>query len=135
MGRIQKEEEEKRLKDEQEAWEKMPRWKKEKILRERKGSLTNGSPEKNSPAGTPVRKDSLNGSQCDNGLNQTESNINVIVNGENSDNVSDLKEESMVNPVDKLQTPNDMITTKWSEWVEKELEKTKEIEVKDDLKP
>jgi len=142
--RIQKEEEEKRLKDEQEAWEKMPRWKKEKILRERKGSLTNGSPgknsladssEQNSPAGTPVRKDSLNGSQCDNGLNQTESNINVIVNGENSDNVSDLKEESMVNPVDKLQTPNDMITTKWSEWVEKELEKTKEIEVKDDLKP
>eukprot|EP00090_Calanus_glacialis_P023968 TRINITY_DN37178_c0_g1_i1.p2 TRINITY_DN37178_c0_g1~~TRINITY_DN37178_c0_g1_i1.p2 ORF type:complete len:431 (-),score=140.64 TRINITY_DN37178_c0_g1_i1:73-1365(-) len=140
--RIQKEEEEKRIKEEQEAWEKMPRWKKEKILRERKGSLTSDSsrknslvdsPEKNSPIGTPLRKDSLKNSPCDspkiNGLNGQGPKLNVIINKEQIDNSTSIKKECdaktpEVLPVSETDTPEDVQNDKFSEWLEKELKQT-----------
>merc|ERR1719270_545755 len=42
--RFEKEEEELRVKKEQEAWEKMPEWKKDKILRERRASSSTTTP-------------------------------------------------------------------------------------------
>jgi len=42
--RLEKEEEELRVKKEQEAWEKMPKWKKDKILRERRASSSTTTP-------------------------------------------------------------------------------------------
>merc|ERR1711892_1394235 len=128
--RIQKEEEEKRIKEEQEAWEKMPKWKKEKVLRERKGSLTSDSsrknslvdtPEKNSPIGTPLRKDSLKNGQCDSpNMNGQSPKLNVIVNGEQTDNPTRIKKD--LDP--KMDTPEDIQNDKFSEWLEKELKQT-----------
>merc|ERR1711874_135773 len=142
--RIQKEEEEKRLKEEKDAWEKMPRWKKEKILRERKGSLTSNSSRKNSladssemnsPIGTPLRKDSLQNSQSDSlNNNQNVSKSNGI-NAEHTDNLTYLDNESRIPPVIKTETPVDIKNDKFTEWLEKELDQTKQDQIKEELKP
>merc|ERR1712106_407091 len=145
--RIQKEEEEKRIKEEQEAWEKMPKWKKEKVLRERKGSLTSDSsrknslvdtPEKNSPIGTPSRKDSLKNGQCDSPkMNGQSPKLNVIVNGEQTDNPTTIKKD--LDP--KMDTPEDIQNDKFSEWLEKELKQPNQDPsdildtIKEELKP
>jgi len=135
--RIQKEEEDKRIKDEQEAWEKMPRWKKEKVLRERKGSLTSDSSRKSSLTGSernsplldsPLEigrfKSSPSDSSCLNGSTLNEGlNLNVIISKEQklyntNDNVSKVLNAA------KIDTPEDVKTDKFCEWLEKELKQT-----------